>query len=69
MAGMAQLGSPLSTRDLSELNKSLYLLNQLVPLLDQAEQAGIDVSNIRSRRDELYTQASLLKQTYFPSSE
>lgn len=63
------LGPPLNARDLAEINKALFLLNQLVQYLDQAEKAGIDVTPIRDQRDLLYTQATQLKGAYFPDSE
>lgn len=63
------LGPPLTARDLAEINKSLFLLNQLVQYLDQAEKAGIDVTQLRDQRDTLYQQATSLKGAYFPESE
>lgn len=66
---MHTLGPPLSARDLGEINKSIFLLNQLLERIDQAERAGIDVAEIRDRRDQLYQQATMMKAAYFPGDE
>lgn len=64
-----QNGTPiLTTRDLAQIDAALAAINQLVHEADMAEKAGMDVSTYRARIQDLYTQAMLVKGTYFPTA-
>lgn len=63
------LDNPLTDRDKQQLDQALYLLNQMLPKLDQAERAGRDVTALRMRRDDLANQAAQIKAAYFPGSK
>lgn len=69
MAAAAQpVLQPLNRADLKELDQSLFKLSQAVSALDQAEAAGLDVTNLRMMQQDLLTQVTAIKQTYFPGS-
>lgn len=59
---------PLNRADLKLLDQALFKLSQAVTAMDQAEAAGLDVSNLRMMQQDLLTQVTAIKQTYFPGS-
>ncbi|NBS69655.1 hypothetical protein EBT31_12185 [bacterium] len=58
--------SPLKESDLKTINKSLYLLNELIEAIEKAECAGIDCTEQKLRRDDLTQKLLAIKNAYFP---
>ena len=69
MAVNPTLASPLTNADLAQLNRALYLINQLQSQFDKASAAGFDVTEMRLRAQDLQTQTESIKAAYFPSSQ
>jgi hypothetical protein len=57
--------NPLTSKDRENLAKALANLNNVIPLLDQAEAAGLDMTEARMRRDDLYRRIEQLYNTFF----
>lgn len=63
-------GSHLSQADLKLLNQALYKLDEARERLDLAERAGVpNVADVRAIRDDVFTQVTAIKQTYFPGQQ
>lgn len=60
------LESPLKDADLKAINKSLYLLNELIGHIDKAKCAGIDCTEAELRREDMAQKLMAIKTTYFP---
>ncbi len=58
----------LQQRHLEEINNALHLLSQLVPEIEKALRAGVDVT--RQQQAALHYQRRLMeiKRVYFPNS-
>jgi hypothetical protein len=60
------LESPLKEADLKAINKSLYLLNELITHIEKAKCAGIDCAEADLRREDMTQKLMAIKQAYFP---
>lgn len=60
--------TPLAQADLKLLNQALFKLSEAVHAMDQAEAAGVDVSDLRVMHQDLLSQITAIKQTYFPGA-
>lgn len=60
------LESPLKEADLKAINKSLYLLNELITHIEKAKCAGIDCTEADLRREDMTQKLMAIKQAYFP---
>lgn len=60
------LESPLKDSDLKAINKSLYLLNELISHIEKAKCAGIDCTEADLRREDMTQKLMAIKATYFP---
>lgn len=58
--------NPLKDADLKAINKSLYLLNEMIGHIDKAKCAGIDCSEADLRRQDMTEKLMTIKSTYFP---
>lgn len=65
MATNPTLAAPLTDADYRKLNQAQFMMNQLLTRLDQAEAAGIDVTEQRLRRDDISEQIDRLKRAFF----
>lgn len=58
--------NPLKDADLKAINKSLYLLNELIGHIDKAKCAGIDCTEADLRREDMTQKLMAIKTAYFP---
>lgn len=58
--------NPLKDADLKAINKSLYLLNEMISHIEKAKCAGIDCSEADLRREDMTEKLMAIKATYFP---
>ena len=58
--------NPLKESDLKAINKSLYLLNELIGHIEKAKCAGIDCSEADLRREDMTQKLLAIKNAYFP---
>lgn len=58
--------SPLKEADLRNINKALYILNDMLTAIDKAEQCGIDCVELKLRRDDMLAKLNAIKSAYFP---
>lgn len=58
--------NPLTPQDLETINLNLAQLTDAEEQIRQAEQAGLDVSDFKTRARDQRVQLLKLKQTYFP---
>ena len=60
------MASPLTENDLQNINTNLTNLKVALEEIKKAEQAGIDVSDLRDQAKTQEAQLLKLKQSYFP---
>ena len=65
----SKANTPLGAADLKLLNQALYKLSDAVHVLDKMETAGMDVSGQRMMQQDLLTQLTAFKQTFFPGAQ
>ena len=58
--------SPLKDHDLRQINKGLYMLNDMIGAIDKAESCGIDCMEVKIRREDMLAKLTALKSAYFP---
>lgn len=58
--------NPLKDADLKNINKSLYLLNEMISHIDKARCAGIDCDEADMRREDMTQKLLAIKTAYFP---
>jgi hypothetical protein len=58
--------SPLKDHDLRQINKGMYLLNDMISAIDKAEYCGIDCMEVKIRREDMLAKLTALKAAYFP---
>lgn len=58
--------NPLTEQDLEDLNKALEDSRDADSLIQQAQQAGLDVEVFRVRNREARERLARIKQTFFP---
>ncbi|KKL62509.1 hypothetical protein LCGC14_2184540 [marine sediment metagenome] len=58
--------NPLTEQDLEDLNKALDDSRDADSLIQQAQQAGLDVEAFRVRNREARERLGRIKQTFFP---
>jgi hypothetical protein len=58
--------SPLKDHDLRQINKGMYLLNDMISAIDKAESCGIDCMEVKIRREDMLAKLTALKAAYFP---
>lgn len=60
------MDTPIDKSTLTAIRKALSVLDEVAPLLDLAEQAGLDVADERARHSHYTEIASKLIATYEP---
>jgi hypothetical protein len=58
--------NPLKDADLKNINKSLYLLNEMISHIEKARCAGIDCDEADLRREDMTQKLLAIKTAYFP---
>lgn len=58
--------SPLKDHDLRQINKGIYMLNDLLTAIDKAESCGIDCMEVKIRREDMLAKLMAVKAAYFP---
>ena len=59
-------GPALKAADYKLINQALFRVNQASEQIDQMKKAQLPTEQLEQLRDELLTQLTLIKQTYFP---
>jgi hypothetical protein len=58
--------NPLKDHDLRQINKALYMLNDMITAIDKAESCGIDCMEVKIRREDMLAKMMAIKSAYFP---
>ncbi len=60
------MDNPLKDHDLRQINKALYMLNDMIGAIEKAESCGIDCMEVKIRREDMQAKMMAIKAAYFP---
>jgi hypothetical protein len=63
------IAEEMTDQDYRDLTRAQYILNNMLPKLDRAREAGRDVTDVQLARDDLAAQVEALKKAYFPNRQ